>query len=253
MRLIAHRGYSSIAPENTRAAFELALQCGAAAVECDLQRTRDDYLVVLHDGTLNRTTNGRGAVRSKSLEELRSLSAGYANKFGSQFATERLMTFEELLLLVRHRAHLFAEIKREALARDGRDRREMIRLVHEKAMRDEVTFISFEWNALETMRSMSPAIRLGLLFDRYRPKTMSRLAKSLHACMLMGRVDLVVKHPEFISEAHREGLQVGAYTVDTLPFLKQLAHLGVDGVATNRIGDFVCEFDPDNHFPPVSS
>jgi glycerophosphoryl diester phosphodiesterase len=250
MRLIAHRGYSALAPENTLVAFELAVQCGAIAVECDLQRTRDDHLVVIHDGTLNRTTNGRGAVRSKTLEELRSLSAGYPKKFGTRFAAERIITFDELLLCIRHRAHLFVEIKREALARDGRDRREMIRCVQERAMQDEVTFISFEWNALDIMSSRSPALRLGMLFDRYRPKRMFFLAKNLHACLLMGRVDLVVKHPEFVSEAHREGLQVGAYTADTLTLLKQLEHLGVDGVATNCIGDFVCEFDQKISLPP---
>ncbi|MBZ5551599.1 MAG: hypothetical protein LAO21_02685 [Acidobacteriia bacterium] len=244
MRLIAHRGYSSLAPENTPAAFELALECGATAVECDLQRTRDGQLVILHDGTLNRTSTGRGAVRSKTLEELRPLSAGYARKFGSRFVSERIPTFKELLLQVQHRAHLFAELKREGLARDGSDRREMIRLVRELALVDEVTFISFEWPALEEMRSMCTDVRLGLLFDRYRPHRMFAVSKSLDARFLMGRVDLVEKHPEVIHETHRRGMELGVYTVDDLPRLKKLEQLGVDGAATNRIGDFVCEFAP---------
>ncbi|MBZ5537469.1 MAG: hypothetical protein LAO31_16050 [Acidobacteriia bacterium] len=248
MRLIAHRGYSSIAPENTLAAFELALECGARAVECDLQRTRDGHLVVLHDGTLNRTTNGRGTVRSKTLEELRPLSAGYSRKFGSSFVGERILTFQELLLHVQHRAHLFAELKREGVARDGSDRREMIRRVREMALVDEVTFISFEWIALEEMRSMCPDVRLGLLFDRYRSREMFAISDRLNARILMGRVDLVEKHPEVIHEAHRRGMELGVYTVDELPRLKQLEQLGVDGAATNRIGDYVCEFAPAN-FP----
>lgn len=244
MRLIAHRGFSSIAPENTLAAFELALQCGSTAVECDVQRTRDGELVILHDGTLNRTTNGRGAVRSKTLEELRPLSAGYARKFGSNFVGERIPTFKELLLHVQHRAHLFTEIKREGLARDGSDRREMIRLVREMDLVDEVTFISFEWEALEEMRSMFPDVRLGLLFDRYRPRRMFAIAKNLHPRILMGRVDLVEEHPEIIRETHSRGMELGVYTVDALARLKQLEQSGVDGAATNRIGDFVCEFAP---------
>jgi glycerophosphoryl diester phosphodiesterase len=244
MRLIAHRGYSSIAPENTLAAFEFALQCGATALECDLQRTRDGQLVILHDGTLNRTTNGRGAVRSKTLEELRSLSAGYSRRFGSSFVGERILTFKELLLHVQTRAHLFAELKREGMAQDGSDRLEMIRLVREMALVDEVTFISFEWGALKEMRSMCPDVRLGLLFDRYRPKRMFAVSESLRARFVMGRVDLVEKHPEVIREAHSRGMELGVYTVDELLHLKQLEQLGVDGAATNRIGDFVCEFVP---------
>jgi glycerophosphoryl diester phosphodiesterase len=243
MQLIAHRGLSSEAPENTLAAFDLALQCGARAVECDLQRTRDGRLVVLHDGTLNRTTNGRGAVRFKTLAEAQSLSAGYPKKFGSGFANERIPTFETLLQRLRHRAHLYAEIKREAVSTDGSDRREMICCVRALSMVQQVTFISFEWSAIEAMRLMDPDIHLGLLFDRYRPRRkMLALAEAIDASFLMGRADLVEKHPDLVDEAHHCRLKLGVYTVDSLHRLTHLQQLGVDAAATNRIGEFLNTF-----------
>lgn len=244
MQLIAHRGYSAIAPENTMAAFDRALQCGATAVECDLQRSRDGHLVVIHDRTLNRTTSGRGAVRSRRLDELRLLSAGYARRFGPRFSGERLLTFDELLRRLQYHAHLFAEIKREAVARDGSDRREMIQWVRELKMMNDVTFISFDWSAIQGMRSMDPDLRLGLLFNLYRPGKIFKTAEKIDACILVGRVDLVERQAPWIEEAHRRGMQVGVYTVDTLPRLKKLEQLGVDAVATNEIGKMIGEFGP---------
>lgn len=245
MRLIAHRGYSAIAPENTRAAFDRALQCGATVIECDLQRTRDGHLVVLHDATLNRTTTGRGAVRMQRWQDLRLLSAGYPKKFGAAFSEERLITFEELLRHLQSRARLYAEIKREAILRDGRDRREMIRSVRLLGLVDIVTFISFEWKAIEQMRSMDDDVHLGLLFDRHRPEQMFSLAEKIGARFVMGRVDLVERHPTLIPEAHARGMQLGVYTVDALPRLKKLEALGLDDAATNHIGELLPHFPGD--------
>src|SRR5271156_1995633 len=95
MLLIAHRGASGHAPENTLAAFRKAIAQGVAFIETDLQLTRDTHLVAIHDDTVNRTTNGQGAVHDLSLEEIRKLDAG--SWFGSEFAGERIPTLEEIL------------------------------------------------------------------------------------------------------------------------------------------------------------
>lgn len=254
MRLIAHRGYSFIAPENTLVAFDRALSCGAKAVECDLQRTRDGHLIVFHDGTLNRTTNGRGAVKSKRLDEVLQLSAGYTKKFGSTFSNERIITFDTLLQRLQGHAHLYAEIKRQAVTRDGHERREMLRRVRELQLISAVTFISFEWSAIETMRALDPEVQLGLLFDRFHPKKMFEVTERMAASILLGRADLVERHPEFIHESHKRGIQVGVYTVDSLARLKRLEKLGVDAAATNRIGDFILEFEiHPTGVPPLNS
>jgi glycerophosphoryl diester phosphodiesterase len=243
MRLIAHRGYSAVAPENTFAAFTRALQCGATVLECDLQCTRDGRWVVLHDATLNRTTDGRGAVSTKTLAELRTLSAGYAEKFGAQFQDERIPAFDELLRLVHGRAHVCAEIKSEAVTREGQERHALIHLVNELEIQTQVTFISFDWRAIEEMRSMDSSILLGLLFDSYQPKKMFDLAEKINAAFLIGQVDLVERHPKIIHEASERGMRIGVYTVDALPRLKRLQQLGVDAAATNRIGDWIQHFE----------
>src|SRR5207244_1992987 len=95
MLVIAHRGASGHAPENTMAAFRKAVAQGATFIETDLQLSRDAHFVAIHDGTVNRTTNGRGSVHDLTLVELRELDAG--SWFGSEFSGERIPTLEEIL------------------------------------------------------------------------------------------------------------------------------------------------------------
>src|SRR3989475_11639631 len=95
MLVIAHRGASGNAPENTLAAFKKAVALGAAFIETDLQLSRDAHFVAIHDATVNRTTNGQGAVHDMKLAELRRLDAG--SWFGSEFTGERVPTLEEIL------------------------------------------------------------------------------------------------------------------------------------------------------------
>src|SRR5262245_17599925 len=107
--VIAHRGASSYAPENTFAAFDLALQMGAHQIEIDVECTSDDYIVVIHDDTVDRTTDGAGLVTDQTLAALRELDAGAW--FGAMFAGERIPLFEEVLARYKGRAHLHTEIK----------------------------------------------------------------------------------------------------------------------------------------------
>ncbi len=93
--VIAHRGASSYAPENTLAAFDLAIQMGVSHIELDVHFTRDGHVVVIHDETVDRTTNGSGPVTSHALAALQGLDAG--SWFGGKFAGQRIPTFEEIL------------------------------------------------------------------------------------------------------------------------------------------------------------
>ena len=105
--VIAHRGDSAHRPENTLAAFAAALEAGATAVELDVQPTADGELVVLHDATLDRTTNGVGEVRGLPLASIRGLSAGYPSRFGTTWKGERVVTLAEALSFLRDRAQVF--------------------------------------------------------------------------------------------------------------------------------------------------
>jgi glycerophosphoryl diester phosphodiesterase len=116
--VIAHRGDSAHRPENTLAAFAGALELGVSAVELDIQLTRDGHVVVIHDPNLERTTSGRGDVRGMTLAEVRAVSAGYPERFGSDWAGERVPTLAEALALLRDRARALIEVKAESVTAD---------------------------------------------------------------------------------------------------------------------------------------
>ena len=119
---IAHRGASAYAPGNTLAAFRLALEMGADGFELDVMLSADGHLVVIHDDTVDRTTDGRGPVRQKTLAELKTLDAG---KFDARFAGERIPTLQEVLDLVAgNRAFVIVELKADSLRGNGLEEKE---------------------------------------------------------------------------------------------------------------------------------
>jgi glycerophosphoryl diester phosphodiesterase len=153
--VIAHRGASSYAPENTLAAFDLALEMGAHHIELDVDLTSDGHIVVIHDDTVDRTTNGSGPVTSHTLAALRALDAG--SWFGDKFTGERIPTFHEVLERYKGRAHLHTEIKGHSpsLAQRTAD------LIRTHGMEEQVTITSFQNVRLEEMRAYAPALPTG--------------------------------------------------------------------------------------------
>src|SRR6185295_11448303 len=117
--IIAHRGDSAHRPENTLASFASALEVGADLVELDVQLTRDGEVVVIHDVTVDRTTNGSGDVRQMTLAEVRALSAGYPERFGPEYEGERVPTLAEALNLMHGRARVMIELKTESVSGDA--------------------------------------------------------------------------------------------------------------------------------------
>jgi glycerophosphoryl diester phosphodiesterase len=156
MLVIAHRGGPDRAPENTLAAFRIAIALGADGVELDCQRSKDGALVVIHDETVDRTTNGKGLVGDLTLAELRALDAGQG---------ERVPTFEEVLGLAQAGGvQLVAEIKSPHLY-PGLEL-EMYRSVEAAGYVDRTIFISFDWESLKRLQAASPAAQLGALYDQ---------------------------------------------------------------------------------------
>ena len=119
-RIIAHRGNSSEAPENTTASFESAIGAGAALLECDVQMTAGGHIVVIHDPTLERTGGRAGDVRSLSLAEVQSADVCCAGLFGAAFSPQRVLTLGQLLASIKGRARLMVEIKKDS-SQEGSD------------------------------------------------------------------------------------------------------------------------------------
>jgi glycerophosphoryl diester phosphodiesterase len=155
--VIAHRGASACAPENTFGAFDLALHLGSRHLDLDVDVTSDSHIVIMHGDTVDRTTNGTGPVGSHTLAELRALEAGAW--FGTQFAGERTPTFAEVLEGYQERVHLRTEIKGRAahLTACTAD------VIRQYGMVEHVTVTSFQKSRLEEMWAYAPELPTGWL------------------------------------------------------------------------------------------
>jgi len=224
--VIAHRGASGNAPENTMAAFRKAVALGATFIETDLQLSRDARFVAIHDATLNRTTNGQGAVHDMTLAELRKLDAG--SWFGSEFAGERIPTLEEILEFSKKNDVVFyLELKpagswggEHALIGALRESREIPRAV----------VISFDASIVLSLRKIAAPLMTALLYDGHVEKPI-QTALDIGAPQLAVRGDLV--SPALLAEARKKDLQVVCWTVNHPAHMRMLIAAGVDGIMSD--------------------
>lgn len=234
--IIAHRGDSDSRPENTLAAFAGALEVGADLVEFDVQLSKDGHVVVIHDPSVDRTTDGRGNVREMTLADLRALKAGYPRRFGDAFAGERVPTLADALGMLRGRARVMIEIKSDAVTddSDGGIEARALAEVRRAGLEKDVAVISFDRRALVRCRQHAPEITRGHLFYRSEPAEVVAGALEV-AC------DLVMPEKGMLSEALRDrvreaGLKLATWVVDDPEELRALARFDLYGVASNRPG-----------------
>src|SRR6266550_1457246 len=170
MLVIAHRGASGNAPENTLAAFKKAVALGAPFIETDLQLSRDAHFVAIHDATVNRTTNGQGAVHDLTLAELRRLDAG--SWFGSEFAGEHIPTLEEILdFAKKHDVVFYLELKPSG---SWGGEHALISSLRESGEIRRTVVISFDAAILDAVRKIEPTLMIGLLYDGNIEKPIDR-------------------------------------------------------------------------------
>ena len=226
MLLIAHRGASGYAPENTLAAFRKAVAMGLAFIETDLQLTRDARFVAIHDDTVNRTTNGQGNVHDLTLAEIRRLDAG--SWFGSAFAGERVPTLEETLEFAkRHDVVFYLELKPGG---SWGGEHALIGALRESGEFARVVVISFDSALVAAVRRVEPTLMTGLLCDGQIDKPIEKTLE-IGARQLVIRGNLVT--PAMIAEAKRHDLQVICWTVNHPAHLRLLASAGVAGIMSD--------------------
>lgn len=235
-RVIAHRGDSAAAPENTLAAFAAALAAGADIVELDVQLTRDRQVVVIHDPTVERTTNGRGAVGELTLQELRALSAGYPAVFGGAFAGERVPTLGEALHFLQGRGRVVIEIKRESADGASEDGIEALTLaaVLRADMQREVAVVSFEADVLQRCRGLDPHVPRGHLFYRATTDAVLAAAAAVEADIVLPEKGMLT--PELHAAVRAAGLHLATWLVDDPAELPELLRYDLFGIGTNRPG-----------------
>jgi len=221
----AHRGGALLWPENSLTAFRGALALGVDLVELDVHLSRDGEAVVIHDPTLDRTTTGRGAVRDHTAAELAGVGV------------PRLREVLDLLRGVR--AGLLLEIKVGVEgARYPGIEATVLALLAETGLTDRTTVMAFEWDTLERLRALSPAVRLAGLLSRRGAERLGGVRVAAERLQALGANDLGIERTllsgEAVAAARAAGLTIGVWTVNDPAELRAALGAGVDYVTTDR-------------------
>jgi glycerophosphoryl diester phosphodiesterase len=220
----AHRGASAVAPENTLAAMIAAVEAGAEYAELDVRLTRDGEVVLMHDRTLDRTTNGTGELWDYSLEELRPFEAG--SWFGEQFNGEPIPTLRDVLRYAKGKLKLNIEIK---VSRDEPTiAAAVIDLIRSEECGDDCLITSFSRDVVEDAKRIAPEIRTGFIFGRDFPEDVFDGNWEILSCFHE------IVDSAFVARAHESGKTVHVWTVDDRELMLRLIRLGVDGIISNN-------------------
>lgn len=238
--IVAHRGASGVAPENTLAAIDSALRSPADWIEIDIHQTRDGQVVLLHDPTVDRTTDGQGKVAELTLEQVRALDAG--SWFGPAFAGVKVPTLEEALELVEGRKKLLVEIKKGDVFYPGLEAK-TVELVRQYGAQEWCLIQSFHDEVLESVqRADSSLARYKLIVGKV-PLLPVYVDKGLRFGSLgryQGLRGINVYHRfatrSLIRQLHEQGFQTIIWTADDPDWLERLAKRGADGIMTNYPG-----------------
>jgi len=230
--IIGHRGYPAKYPENTLAAFQGALAAGVKMIELDVMLSRDRRLVVIHDESLERTTNGKGAVADHTLAELKRLDAG--SWFDAAFAGQQLPELGEVLDLVNGRAYTNIEIKPSAYeAHHPPDavEKQVVELLRQKQMLDTALVSSFDMNILEQVAAMQAGPAIAFISEEPADKNMVEICTRLN--VFSWHPDCKILTQEQVEMMHAHGINVFPWTVNELEDFNAMRDMKVDGVITN--------------------
>jgi glycerophosphoryl diester phosphodiesterase len=233
--VVAHRGASAAAPENTLRAFDEAVAAGADVVELDVRMTIDGVAVVLHDLDVSTRTNGSGLVHQLTLAEVKRLDAS-----GGAGSPQEVPTLEEALRRLSGRVGVDIEIKNlpsEPSFDSPREEAaaETVRLLEATVFRGPVLVSSFNWLTIERVRVLDPSVATGLICTSLlRPdEALAYAERAGHAFVLPPAASVSEAGRPFVERAHAAGVRVGTWTVDEPGETERLFEMGVDAVATN--------------------
>ena len=224
--VIAHRGGRESTPENTLAAIRNAIELGADYVELDIRATKDGRLVIMHDGSVDRTTNGHGSVRDLAFDYIRSLDAG--SKFAAKYAGEKVPTFDEALALCRNRVHIYVDHKEAPTD-------QVLAAIKKHGMEKQVIVYNgpvglAEWKRLDPHIPVMPT----LPNEYRRTNGIAEFEAHLAAEVLDG--NLVEWTKELVLQAHAAGVKVYVDNLgpnDNPAGFRKAIEMGVDGIQTD--------------------
>jgi glycerophosphoryl diester phosphodiesterase len=232
VEVIAHRGFSAVAPENTLASLRAAMEAGADALEFDLQVSADGVAFLLHDDTLNRTTDAAGPIREWSASDLDGVDAGAW--FGQAFRGEPVAPLEQALdLAAGWPGRLYPELK-GAPTPDEVAR--MVEQVRERDLLERSIFIAIDWTLLDYVRAHEPMAAVGYIVNKARrtEAALERAAGDPLALLDFERT-IPVRDRDAAARARSLGIPMAAWTVDKPEQAQRLLEVGVPRITTNRV------------------
>jgi glycerophosphoryl diester phosphodiesterase len=223
MVAIAHRGGAAYAPENTFAAFDLALAMGLDWVETDLRLSKDGTIMLIHDAKVDRTTDGQGPVREKTCKDLQRLDAGAW--FGEEFAGQRIPTLEEFFLRYRSIPRVMLEIKDAGMLED-----KLARLIATHERYDQAVVVGSDRTSLLAIQEHDPRVSVG--WTALQPTE-----ENIELALQMGchHIGILPEHltPQLVSRIKQRGIQVRSTNVKDEKTMRHAADCGVMGMTIN--------------------
>jgi glycerophosphoryl diester phosphodiesterase len=228
--VVGHRGAMGYCPENTMVSFRRGLELGADWIELDVHLTADGHLAVIHDETVDRTTNGHGLVRDHSLAELLQLDAGAW--FGPEYAGQRIPTLDDVLAWAHDRGTVVdIEIKNAPIYYAGIEEA-VVAALDRSAMAEQVIVISFDHAAVQRVKALDTRVATGVLYAARPVDAGLDLARQAGADALLPHWAYVT--PADVQAAHAAGLYVAPWTTSDPDVLRGLMRAGVDAIGTNH-------------------
>ena len=216
MIIIGHRGAAGYEPENTIKSILKGIECGASAIEVDVRRTKDGIMVLMHDETVDRTTNGEGKVSELTLAEIKCLDAGKGERVPTLFEVFELLKERNVILLVELKEIGYEE--------------EVVSMVKDFNMLDRVYITSFHKSALNRVVEIEPNMKTGLIFSSNTLRNM-KIAEELNVDVVVPKYQLVNRN--FLRSCRRLGFKVFVWTVNRAIDVVKFYRLGVDGIVTD--------------------
>lgn len=235
--VIAHRGASAYAPENTLAAVKKAISMGADMVEIDVQLTKDKQIVLMHDLTVDRTTNGKGRVKDLTFSEIRKLDAG--SWFSDEFKGEKIPTLEEVIETINGKCKLLIEVKRVKTKKPEIEAK-IIQLIDKYNAHGWCIVQSFETEVVKNIQSIDNSIECHKLVTMNIPVLPLHVDSRIKTGTIYKYKTVQGINPYYkmlnkrkVDKIHGRGQKIFTWTVNEIEDMKQMVELGVDGIITN--------------------
>jgi glycerophosphoryl diester phosphodiesterase len=215
MLRVGHRGARAYAPENTLKSFKKAIEIGVDAIELDVRKTKDNQIVVIHDADIKRTTNGKGLVSGLTLAQIK----GFSSEGG-----EKILTLQEALDFLDKKVKVLIELKEAGVEE------QVLSIVHAQGLEKNVVIISFLEVALKKVRQLNKDIETGLIYAKHNNPVKSALELKANYLVALYRFS----HTANVLKAHKNGLKIIVWTINTPEEAQKYAKKGVDGIASDK-------------------